>query len=166
MFALPISMPRLKSINFYQNIPKIKLPPCLQRRLGVSPPGPQNIPHIANFWLRTWCFYCCMLFCVNQYCGSLVFMVFRKQLFLSPNLPTPDIDNSRYWTERFLTILSKPEVGKLRLVRRKANAFIRPAKILLNIISIHSCNIFTAVLYQQNMHIIGGALWAHSLYSF
>ena len=25
MFALPISMPRFKSINFYQNIPKIKL---------------------------------------------------------------------------------------------------------------------------------------------
>ena len=75
MFALPISMPRFKSINFYQNIPKIKLflqkiakffmcwrlrpRPLFLQRLGALLPGPQNIPAIANFWLRVWCFHCC-----------------------------------------------------------------------------------------------------------
>ena len=44
MIALPISMPRFKSIIFYQNRPKIKL--FLQkmqsfRALGASPPDPR-----------------------------------------------------------------------------------------------------------------------------
>ena len=62
MFALPIFMPRFKSINFHQNIPKIS---CFCKKmpnlfvLGAPPPGPQNIALIANFWLRAWCFYCC-----------------------------------------------------------------------------------------------------------
>ena len=65
--ALPISMSRSKSIIFL-NSPKIKLflqknakfscaggsaprPPCL-RPLGALPLDSQNIPPIANFWLR------------------------------------------------------------------------------------------------------------------
>ena len=70
-------MPRFKSINFYQNIPKIKLflqkmqnflcaegsaprPPCLQRLAALPPdfggfaPDPQNSLSIANFWLSAW----------------------------------------------------------------------------------------------------------------
>ena len=45
MFALPISMPRFKNINFYQNIPKVKL--FLQKNakfflvLVASPPDPR-----------------------------------------------------------------------------------------------------------------------------
>ena len=67
MFALPISMRRIKSINFDQNSPKINLflqknakyssaggsafgPPCL-RRLGFAPRPPKQ-PPITNFWLR------------------------------------------------------------------------------------------------------------------
>ena len=82
-------MPRIKSIKFQQNIPKIKLflqtmqnllcaegsapkPPCLQR-LGALLPDPQlsaaggfdlrppNTAPLANFWLRVWCFYCCYI---------------------------------------------------------------------------------------------------------
>ena len=57
MFALPISMPRFKSIIFYQNSPKMKLfsqnnakfssagssalRPTWLQRLGALPPGPQ-----------------------------------------------------------------------------------------------------------------------------
>ena len=56
-FVLPISMPRFKSIFFYQNSPKIKL--VLQKKenfqaLGTPPPDPQTQPHIANFWQRAW----------------------------------------------------------------------------------------------------------------
>ena len=37
-----------------QNFRARKLrPPCL-RRLGTLPPGPQNSPPIAKFWLRAW----------------------------------------------------------------------------------------------------------------
>ena len=52
MFALPISMPRFKSIIFYPNSPKIKL--FLKKKvqkfrvLGA----PLSDPPIANFWLR------------------------------------------------------------------------------------------------------------------
>ena len=101
MFAQPIFMPRFKSINFHQNIPKFKLilqknakffcaggsasrPPCLQRRLGVLPPM-----RISGYVPGA--FIAVMLFCVNRFCGSLVFMVFRKRLFLWASLPTPDI---------------------------------------------------------------------------
>ena len=62
MFALPIFMPRFKSINFYQSIPKTKL--FLQKNEeffcteGSTPRPPKHFP-IANFWLRAWCFYCC-----------------------------------------------------------------------------------------------------------
>ena len=49
MFALPIFTPRFKSINFYQNIPKIKL--FLQKNAKFFCAG--------NFWLRAWCFNCC-----------------------------------------------------------------------------------------------------------
>ena len=72
MFALPISMSRFKSINFYQNIPKIKLKNAivlvcwgLLLHFPVPPaagglaPRPPKQPPIANFWLRTRCFYCC-----------------------------------------------------------------------------------------------------------
>ena len=62
-------MPRINSIDFYQNRPKIKLllpkklakitvagglapdPNCL-RWLGDPPPDPRNVPPIADFWLR------------------------------------------------------------------------------------------------------------------
>ena len=56
-FALPISMPRFKSIIFYQYSPKIKL--FLKKMqnfqaLGAPPPDPQTQPPaIANFWLCT-----------------------------------------------------------------------------------------------------------------
>ena len=73
-FALPISMPRFKSIIFYQYSPKIKLilkknakfssaggsaprPPCL-RWLGTLPPDPQNSPpqlRISGYVLPTLC---------------------------------------------------------------------------------------------------------------
>ena len=99
MFALPISMPRFQRINFYQNIPKIKLAPRLQQRLGVSPPGPQNMPHIANFWLRSWCFYCCYVISCKLILRLAVFMVFRLRLFVCTSLPTPDLEAAhiRYW---------------------------------------------------------------------
>ena len=47
MFALPISMPRLKSNTFYQNSPKINL--FLQNAKSSS--AGASAP-IANFWLR------------------------------------------------------------------------------------------------------------------
>ena len=55
MFALPISMPRFKSIILYYNSPKIKL--FLQKNAkfssdGARPPDPQNSPPIVDFWLR------------------------------------------------------------------------------------------------------------------
>ena len=68
MFALPISMPRFKNINFYQNRPKIKL--FLQKNAkffvfcglrtqtpvplaaGGFAPRPPKHPPIAKFWLR------------------------------------------------------------------------------------------------------------------
>ena len=75
MFALLISMPRFESINFYQNIPKIKLflqknenflvcwglrsqTPCLQE-LGASPPDPQNIPPLRISDYAPDVFVCC-----------------------------------------------------------------------------------------------------------
>ena len=87
MFALLISKPRFKSINFYQNIPKIMLfleknakylvcwglspqTLCLQQLVALLPhpqppaaegfaPRPPKHPPIANLCLRTWWFYCC-----------------------------------------------------------------------------------------------------------
>ena len=65
MFALPISKPRFKSINFQPNSPKMKL--FLQKNAKFSsagglPPNPQppaaggeapkTAPPIVNFWLR------------------------------------------------------------------------------------------------------------------
>ena len=64
-------MPRFKSINFYQNIPKIKL--FLQKNAnffvywGLRPqppaaegfaPRPSKHPPNTNFGLRAWYFYC------------------------------------------------------------------------------------------------------------
>ena len=53
-----ISMPHFKSINFYQNRPKIKL--FLQNkhkkifeRWGLRPLTPRATP-FADFWLLTW----------------------------------------------------------------------------------------------------------------
>ena len=93
MFALPISKPRFKSVNFYQNIPKIKL--FLQKNAiffvwwGLRPqnpvpseagalpldsqppaaggfaPRPPKHPLISNFWLRPGGYIAVMLFCVN-----------------------------------------------------------------------------------------------------
>ena len=81
IFCTANFMPRINSIDFYQNRPKIKLflpkkiiifrelgdpplhpmptvagglafdPNCL-RWLGDPPPDPRNVPPIANFWLR------------------------------------------------------------------------------------------------------------------
>ena len=78
MFALPISMPRFKNINFYQNRPKIKLflqknakffvfcglrtqTPCLQR-LGALSLDPQSIPPLRNSGYATDVFIAVMLF--------------------------------------------------------------------------------------------------------
>ena len=72
MSALPMFMPRFKSINCYQNIPKIKLllqknakffsGLCLRPQLpaaeGFAPRPPQH-PSITNFGLRAWYFNCC-----------------------------------------------------------------------------------------------------------
>ena len=75
MFALSIFMPRFKSINFYQSIPKIKLflqknakffcaggsgprSPSLQRRLGVRPQTLKTSPH-CEFLATRLVFYCC-----------------------------------------------------------------------------------------------------------
>ena len=54
-FALPISMPRFKSITLYQNISKIKL--FLQKNAkfssaGKSAPRPPKQPSFVDFWLR------------------------------------------------------------------------------------------------------------------
>ena len=103
MFAPPIFIPRFKSINFHQNIPKFKLilqknakffcaegsasrPPCLQLRLGVLPPT-RISGHVPEAFIAV------MLFCVNRFCGSLMFMVFRKRLFLGASLPTPGLED-------------------------------------------------------------------------
>ena len=55
MFALPIFMPRLTSIIFYQNSPKIKLflpkKGIILERWGLHPQAPKTAPLIANFWL-------------------------------------------------------------------------------------------------------------------
>ena len=85
MFALPIAMPRFKSIIFYQNSPKIKL--FLQRDAkfsiaGVSAPGPpKQLPHCEFLAKR--------LFCVDAdgYAGeSLINTIFdqerRKERFM------------------------------------------------------------------------------------
>ena len=62
MFALPISMPRFKSINFYHNIPKTKLFfakfVCVLGA-GLRLQASKTPTPIANFWLRAWCFDCC-----------------------------------------------------------------------------------------------------------
>ena len=65
MFALPIFMPRFKSINFYQNSPKTKLHLQNIRALearrpdirtsggwGLRSQTPKTAPPIANNWLR------------------------------------------------------------------------------------------------------------------
>ena len=70
MFALPISMPRFKSIIFYQNSPKIKLfwqknAKILSAALGAPPPDsrasgswgfcpqkPKTTPHYEFFATR------------------------------------------------------------------------------------------------------------------
>ena len=86
IFSLQISMPRLKCINFYQN--SLKLGYFCQKMqnllcFGGSAARPRSSrgwrfcsqtpafggreflsqapkkPPIANFWLRTWCFYFC-----------------------------------------------------------------------------------------------------------
>ena len=56
-FALPISMPRFKSIIFLSNSPEIKLFLQIKENfqvLGTPPPDPQTHPPIANFWQRAW----------------------------------------------------------------------------------------------------------------
>ena len=100
MFALPIFMPRFKSINFYQNIPKIKL--FLQKNAKffcaawASAPDPRassggwgfrsqalkTSPYCEFLTTRHGVFIGVMLFCVNRFCSWLMFMVFRKRLFL------------------------------------------------------------------------------------
>ena len=105
-------MPRFKRINFYQNIPNIKLiflqknakffcagssaprSSCLQWQLGVSPPGPQNISPLRISCYAPGGFIAAMLLCVNRFSGSLVFMVFRKRLFLWTSLPTPGLEQN------------------------------------------------------------------------
>ena len=99
MFALPISMPRFESINFYQSIPQLsyfckKIPkfflywwlrpetPMPPAAAGDLPPGPRNIPPLRILGYAPSVFIAVMLFCVNRFCSSLVFMVFRKRLFL------------------------------------------------------------------------------------
>ena len=91
---MPVFMPSFKSINFYQNIPKIQLllqkkcnffgvqeapPPdsrassgwglCLQIpslwRLGTSPPGPENIPPLRISGYANGVFTAVILFCVD-----------------------------------------------------------------------------------------------------
>ena len=54
-FALLISVPHFKSINFFQNRLKIKLflKKDFFQALGASPLIPETTPSpIANFWLR------------------------------------------------------------------------------------------------------------------
>ena len=79
-----MSMPRFKSIIFYQNSPKIKL--FLKKiqnfqALRAPPPDPPNSPPIANFWLCDW-----QLFTVYNY------MLFRgfcfEQFFLDRSVAT------------------------------------------------------------------------------
>ena len=94
MFALPIFMPHFKSIYSYQNIPKIMLflfknanifcaggssspprHPALRRLLwglGVLPPGPQNILPLRISGYLPGVLIAVILFCVNQFCGSLM----------------------------------------------------------------------------------------------
>ena len=78
MFALPISMPRFKSIIFYQNWSKIKL--FLQKmqnfralKTKALPPAgegfaprPPKIAPIANFWLRT-CICIASVVCLSSF---------------------------------------------------------------------------------------------------
>ena len=72
MFAVPIFMQRFKSINFYQNIPKIKL--FLQKNakffvLGAPPqdplPGSQNISLLRISGNAPGVLIAVMLFCEN-----------------------------------------------------------------------------------------------------
>ena len=77
-FALPISMPRFKSIIFCQNSPKIKLFFKKMQKfqaLGDPPRDPQIQPPIANFWLHTW--QLCTVFNHMRFCS------FFEQFFLN-----------------------------------------------------------------------------------
>ena len=59
MFALPIAMPRFKSIIFYQNSPKMKL--FLQKDAkfliagGSAPRPPKQLPHCEFLATRLFC---------------------------------------------------------------------------------------------------------------
>ena len=65
VFALLISIPRLNSINFYQNRPNIKLFLLTKykffERWGLCPQTSVTTP-ITNFWLRT----CSAVFTIHQ----------------------------------------------------------------------------------------------------
>ena len=118
-------MPRSKSINFYQNIPEIKL--FLQKmQIFLCGRGSVPSPRASSGWVlcpqtlaagsfaprppkqplrceflatrRVFLLLLCLLFCVNWFCGSLVLMVFRKRLFLRTSLPTPELVYRAVWT--------------------------------------------------------------------
>ena len=109
------------SIYFYQNIPKINLflqknakflcagsfaprPSCLQRlgaffpdpqppaAVGFAPRPPKTAPQLRISGYAPSVFIAVMFFCVNWFCNSLMFMVFRKRLFVWTSLPTLAID--------------------------------------------------------------------------
>ena len=89
MFALPIFMLRVKSINFYQKSPKIELFQQKKRkifkRLGLSPQTPKTALPIANTWLRV----CSLdlnflIFPFSRYC-SLKLTIFSYFLKICQN---------------------------------------------------------------------------------